>query len=416
MQTQAIDSPVLLAGTGSLKKGIWPTSKPLWMAAIYVFLFIIQPWDQLFPWLGTIRFERLYFLCMLLVMLFSPDRQPVPRSFVVVAVILFLMSVGLSGMFAYDPALSWDPFYVYLTLVMFFFILLMVIRRPYDLIFLIICYIATMTVYLSKSQWEFFIHGQHRYDMGVVRMVGIESMFGGPNNLAMSIVVSLPMWVFLWTNRQNVTVTWPEFYKKWFPRALILYLYLAVSSVILTNSRSGMVSFIFFLILIAMLRGQSIFKKLCYIILSVFVLMALWIAMPEEHQGRLRTVWSPESGPENAQVSAEGRIEGYNAGIAMFKVYPVLGVGVGSFIKYREMEVDGISLNAHNLIGQVLGETGLLGLATFSLLIITVLTSIRKVRRLTRISLTPECSIYGKLAFAIRDSVFFIIFHRLVWT
>ncbi len=413
MQTQVIDSPVLLAGTESLKKGIWPTSKPLWMAAIYVFLFIIQPWDQLFPWLGTIHFERLYFICMLLVLLFSHDKQPVPRSSVVVAVILLFISVGFSGIFAYDPELSWDAFYVYLALVIFFFVLLMVIKRPYDLVFLIISFIATMTVYLAKSQWEFFVHGRHRYDMGVVRMVGIESTFGGPNNLAMSIVVSLPMWVFLWTNRHNIISTWPEFYKKWFPRALVLYLYLAVSSVILTNSRSGMVSFVFFLMLIAMFRGQSMGKKIGYIFLSVFILMALWFVMPEAQKGRLRTVWDPESGPGNAQTSAEGRIEGYYAGVAMFQDSPILGVGIGSFVKYRVEKVDGVALNAHNLIGQVLGETGLLGLFTFLFLVISILIKTRAIRRIARIRPSPECIMYGKLAFAIRDSILILFFTGL---
>lgn len=413
MQTRVIDSPVLLAGTESLKKGIWPTSKPLWLAAIYVFFFIIRPWDQLFPWMATIHFERLYFIFMLIVLFFSQDKQPVPRSSVVVAVVLFLISVGLSGKFAYDPSLSWDSFYVYLTLVIFFFVLLMVIRRPYDLVFLIISYIATMAVYLAKSQWEFFVHGQHRYDMGVVRMVGIESVFGGPNSLAMSIVVSLPMWVFLWTNRQNIISTWPKFYKKWFPRALILYLYLAVSSVILTNSRSGMVSFVFFLMLIALFRGQSMRKKFSYIFLSMFALIALWFVMPEEQKGRLRTVWDPESGPENAQTSAEGRIEGYYAGIAMFQDYPILGVGIGGFVKYRVEKVDGIALNAHNLIGQVLGETGLLGLSTFLFLVVSVLIRTKVIRRMARIRPSPGCIMYEKLAFAIRDSILILFFTGL---
>ena len=37
------------------------------MAAFYLALFIIRPWERLFPSLGEIHFERLYAIAMILV-------------------------------------------------------------------------------------------------------------------------------------------------------------------------------------------------------------------------------------------------------------------------------------------------------------------------------------------------------------
>jgi len=170
-------------------------------------------------------------------------------NFQTLAIILFLFAISFSMVFAWNPSLSWEPFYEYLTLIIFYFILIMVIRTPYDLVFMVTCYIVTTAVYLAKSQMEFFFFGQHRYDpgAGIVRMCGIESTFGGPNSLAMSIVVSLPMLLFLWSIRKELSDTWPASWRRWFPRFLVFYFLLAASSIILTNSRSGMVSFILFI-------------------------------------------------------------------------------------------------------------------------------------------------------------------------
>jgi O-antigen ligase len=103
--------------------------------------------------------------------------------------------------------------------------------------------------------------------------------------------------------------------------------------------------------------------------------------MPAENKGRMSTIWSPEEGPSNAQVSAEGRIEGYKAGMAMFRRYPFTGVGVGNFIAYRVPNVDGIALQAHNLEGQLLGEMGLVGCFTFLLMVGATFGNARRIIR-----------------------------------
>ena len=192
-----------IEGSDQLKNGIWPLSLPLWVAGFYVALFIIRPWEQLMPWLGDIHFERIYGICIILVVLFSRKKQ-FYMSFQTITVLLFLGGLALSTLFAINLSLSWYWFYAYLTLVFFFFILVMVIRNPYELLFIVTCYIVTMAVYLAKSQWEFFVYGAGQYRMGVWRLTGIEDTLGDPNALVVTEAAASEDMVRLTSRRERL--------------------------------------------------------------------------------------------------------------------------------------------------------------------------------------------------------------------
>lgn len=395
-----------------LKNGIWPLSFPLWMAAFYVALFIIRPWEILMPWLGTIHFERIYAICMILVVLCSRKKwfHLTSQS---VAILMFLGGITLSFLFAINQVLSWDSYYTYLTVIIFFFILSAVICNPYDLAFMVTCYIVTMAVYLAKCQWEYFFHGAGEFRMGVWRLTGIETSFGDPNSLASSIVLSLPFLLFLWSVRKEFSFSWPPFYKRLFPLFLVGYFILALSSIILTASRSGMVGLVLFVVLVSFSSGTDILKKLKYILIGILLLLMLWVITPLKLQNRFQTIWKPEAGPATAQTSAHGRIAGLNAGITMFERFPITGVGIGNFIEYRVLHVDGIPLQAHNLYGQVLGETGFMGFSTFFLMVFVIFLTIRKVRVITRNRSDPTLDILSRLTLACRDSLILLFFAGL---
>ncbi len=360
----------LLRDDDLLARGIWPKSLALWMVAFYIALFIIRPWEQLFPWLSTVRFERVYAIAMIVVALAKAKGQ-LRLTFQSVAVVFFFVSIVVSAMFARQPGLSWDPLYEFATLLIFYFVIVLVVRTPYDLAFLTCSYIVAMGVYLAKSEWEFFVHGQHRFDMGVIRLCGIESTFGGPNLLAMSVVLSLPFLVCLWSVRMELSRQWPESMRKWFRYGMIIYFILAVSAVVLTNSRSGMLGFAVFVVLAA-LSGKRIMRKMLGLVGVALLCSVIWLVMPEQNKGRLRTIWDPESGPQNAMISAEGRIEGMKAGFEMFKRFPMTGVGIGNFVEYRTNYGDGVPLQPHSLIGQSLGETGIVGAAGFVFMVLVM--------------------------------------------
>lgn len=360
--TEHISNNKLSAGD-ELSRGIWPKSKILWMASFYMALFIIRPWEVLLPALAALRPEKMFAIIMLVAIFLSGKKQ-IQLTWQTITVSFFIIAIFISGQFAYIPSLAWDPLYKYLSIFIFYLVLLLVIRNPYELLFMVISYVSIMCLYLAKSQWEYFVNNRHRYTMGVPRLIGIEETFGGPNALAMSIVVSMPFALLLWRNRHIICETWPAVWQVRFKRLLILYSILAVTSIILTNSRSGMVGTIVFCGVV-MFGGKGVLEKIKFIFIGSMILSLIWILMPSESKSRFKTIWDPEEGPANAQVSAEGRVEGFKAGMEMFRRHPFTGVGVGNFVPYRIQQVDGVELEAHNLPGQLLGEMGLLGAVTF---------------------------------------------------
>jgi O-antigen ligase len=108
------------------------------------------------------------------------------------------------------------------------------------------------------------------------------------------------------------------------------------------------------------------------------VVLGMWLVAPSEQKDRLRTIWDPTAGPANAQASAKGRWDGFLAALKMLEARPLTGVGVGNFLPYRVSNVDGVGLVAHNLPGQVLGETGWLGGICFGLMVHAIWRSARR--------------------------------------
>ena len=224
-----------------------PITIPVWMTGLWIALFIIRPWEELIPELSNYRFERVYVLTVLSVVL-GTGLFRFRGCMQTYAVLLFFSALAVCTLFAYDSSLAWSEFYKYLTLVIFYFVLLCVIRTPYQLVFIITCYIVTMATYLGKAEWEYFVHDHHQFSMGVPRLLGIEGTFGHPNSVASSTVLSLPFLQFLWWYRHDITHSWPGFVRRWFPQFLVAYFILAVTAIILTNSRSGAVGFTVFVI------------------------------------------------------------------------------------------------------------------------------------------------------------------------
>jgi O-antigen ligase len=403
---------VLLTPNDSLINGIWPRSIPLWFVIFYVLLFIIRPWEKLIPELAPLHFERWFAITMILTVIIS-GRMRLRFDFQSVSVLLFALAMGLSGLTADIPVRTWFVPYEYLTLVVIYFILASAIHTSYELLFVIASYVAIMTLYLAKSQWEFFVYGAGRYEMGVLRLQGLDLTFGNDNALSASVNYSLPFLFVLFLIRKDFTASWPWMWRNLFLPSLVFYTVLAVTSVFLTNSRTGAVGLMLCTVLLAT-RGKNLGGKVLAAIAAGVLGVIVIAVLPTEIQGRIRTLWDPDSGPENARASAEGRWIGFQAGIKMFEDHPVTGVGVDNFRPYRVSYVDGVDFAAHNLIGELLGETGLLGGVAFSLLVIATLINSNKALRLAKHEHGQTVPwMMSEVALSCRAVVLLLFFHGL---
>jgi O-antigen ligase len=384
----------------------FPRSLGLMLAASYMGLFIIRPWEVLFPWLATIRFERIYGIAVVLgVALICGFRFRFNLQNA--AVVVFLMATALSAAMAYDRASAWDKLYIVLTLVVCYWVLVSVVRSPYDLIFIVGVYVGFMEIYLGKALWEYFVHGGHSYTMGVTRLIGIEATFGRPNALAGSIVLSLPFWLLLWRRRREISAAWPARWKRLLNITLLLYAGLAALSILLTNSRTGIINLCVFLFLAGWRQGSTL-RTVRNLVAAALVILLAWPLLPEEQRNRVRTIWDPESNA-SARESADGRIEGFKAGLVMFQRFPVLGVGPGSFIAYRASNVDGVNLVAHNMLGEMLGETGIVGTVGFILLVAAPLANRRRLQGVASVCPDVTVQVLADVSRACRDAIILLL-------
>ncbi|MDA7980650.1 MAG: O-antigen ligase family protein [Pirellulales bacterium] len=384
-------------------------SSGFWVAACYMMLFIIRPWETLIPELGLIKFERIFVAVMLLIVL----RDGISLRGQYKSVIAFFGCVVFAALLAVNARMAWEEVYRYLPQVVFFMVMISVIRQQHELNLMIVIFLAAMTLYTGKAHWEYYVHNAHHVAQGVNRLYGIEKSEGDPNALAMHVVCSLPFLLYVFRHRKMIAAHSPSWLRPILLPGVVAYAALGISTVFHTQSRAGMLGLaaFFFLASFAFVRGGKILRA---IMLALVCIGATWLLLPENVRGRLRTIWDPSSGTIDAQVSGQGRLYGLYAGLTMFRRHPIAGVGPGNFLDYRVRHVDGVPLIAHNLPGQVLGEFGLIGGIAFALMAYLAFKNTRRTRsNARRFKGNPQMAQHEQLAVACRNVILLLLFFGL---
>jgi hypothetical protein len=159
-----------------------------------------------------------------------------------------------------------------------------------------------------------------------------------------------------------------------------------------------------FFVFLAGCRPGSTLRTMRNSAATALIIVLTWFILPEEQQNRVRSIWDDDVNV-SATASAEGRIEGFKAGLAMFRNFPILGVGPGCFIPYRIRYLDGANLVAHNLPGQMLGETGLVGTVAFVFLVAAPLANRRRLREMASECPDMTVQMLADLGRACRDVI-----------
>ena len=285
---------------------------------------------------------------------------------IVTVLLAFFGVICLSVATSFWPDKALEQVWEYFKLMVLFFVILLSVRDERDFRIIIIAFLAIMGIYIGKSLWEFLFHGRHVYRMGIRRLCGIDQTFGDPNAFAATILYSLPFVWALWKAKPS------ELIKK----LLIFYGLMCMVCVALTGSRSGMVTFIFLLIIL-WVRGK---KKILGAVGLVLILIISWYAMPADLQERFDTIFDDSINP-SATLSAQGRIEGFRMGMKLFELSPIWGVGAGcSPIAVEELLHYERKVQLHNLYAQLLAELGILGAISFLVLIYSLVKTQRRIK------------------------------------
>lgn len=411
--------PELFANNGQplwldrLRKGIWPKPLVFWIAAIYMALFIIRPWERLFPTLADLRFERIMVLFVVGAVLLM--RGPfIKVTLQNVAMLLLYAAVWLSGRYAFDPVASEIQVTEFLGLLISYFVIQKVVKSPYQMLFIMACYLTATAAYVFKSEWEYLLHDGGVSMMGVTRLQGINYTYGHPNNMGVSLVCSLPFALYFYRIRWQFCQTWPRLLRKLFVWALPLYGIAAVLGILLTRSRASAVGLLLFLVLLVF-QKKGFATKVKWGLAFLTICIVGFFCAPDDIRYRIQSTWDAsveyKANMGGANQSAVGRIEGLFAGLEIFRRFPVTGVGIGNFALYRELYVDKIGLDAHNIPGEVLGELGLVGAVAFGLFFLAMCLNTRKLLQYgSEYQQLTGNDIYRLLGVALFDAVVLLVY------
>jgi O-antigen ligase len=311
---------------------------------------VIQP-GEIYPVLNTFRVERAVAILVLISLVLHHGRLVFPR--ITKLFLIFWATMFLSVLLAFwrteafMMALDFGKIVIYHLLIVN---LVTTRQRFHTFLFvfvLLIGWFAGSSVY-AYSHGEYYYAGEH-----LARAEGVTSSGGNPNELGLTLVSALPLVALLvlsGTSRDRLVG--------------LAVAGMSVWAVIITGSRSS------FLTMIALLAAFIFSKKkrLLFLPIAAALLALVWAVTPPEYKQRYT------SGVEtrNQDESYLNRKLAWEAGWAMWKDYPLTGVGAGNFpnadgAKYWPNADPSrrIWLNAHSLYLQLLAELGLFGVIAF---------------------------------------------------
>jgi hypothetical protein len=360
-----------------------------WLLVGYMFLFIHRPFE-VWTWLGDLHVERVYMLFTMAVWVVYPNKRWIPNvqhaayiAFAIAVVLCWLMSPWSDKG---QPVVE-DWFKI----LIFYFLLVTTIQDEEGLRHIVVGFLAVMCLYLLHSLRE-YIGGRMTYRMGISRMLGVDSSLGDPNSFGASICFALPIVAAVWYSGIGGRLG-----------RLVLAGYVGLSClcILLTGSRGSLMALLLWFAIIiwgTRYRFQA---------LAAFVLAAplAFMALPDSLQNRFETIINPEVGPKNAQESGEGRIDGFFTGFRLWAANPLNGVGPGAW-----RPATGSIIESHNLIGQLVGELGGLGVMSFGSLLVCYWMNLRAMKRLRKQYPEWQNDLVFTLPPAIGVSVFLLIF------
>lgn len=263
-----------------------------------------------------------------------------PQNSLTKAVLAFLFislcSVIISTDFFHSQRIFFERYIPYLLFFMFGY-LLAKFKRNADL--LLFVFMTTVSVLGMGATVDHFRFPASR----------IFSSFGRPVNLSNYLVLAVPLSCFVFLFTKNLILKLCGF----------ITAVLSFSSLIWNGSRAAWLA-----VPVASLLPCFFKNRKVALILLVLLLIGVYFLSPV-YKNRAMTTFD---------VSSWNRVELYKAAIRIFKAYPFLGSGIGTYEKVmytqRFMPMGGYSFghehsHAHNTYLEILSEMGVIGLLVF---------------------------------------------------
>ena len=293
-------------------------------------------------------------------------RQPIALGLLGLQVPIFL-----SAMSAVNPALSYDPYLLFVRMTLMVLLTPILIQTVQHLRQLLIVMAVSLGFLGGKFGLWGLIHGGVRYDSGY------GGMLSDNNCLALGLAMAVPL---CWYCRQMVQTSWVRL-------CYLLMVFFTTAAVVMTHSRGGALSLavVFLCILFHSKRKVGLILLIAILIVpSIYLVRETYIA-------RLKTLEDVDS-----DSSARSRMNHQLAAFKMWKDYPLLGVGFGStnyvslvepYLGYPDIHV------VHNNYLQMLVDSGIFSFVIYVGLLFGTIAWLESSARKTRRQ-TPGAEVY----------------------
>lgn len=344
-----------------------------YLTCLYLLVFYYQPGGRIAA-LGAIRFEFLLGTAILVLIFVTRWNRIFSNERMTKAAFLFFVGMCLSFIGAFRTHTATDAFEILIQILKAFSIYLMIVATvdtEDKLEKYVWVYVACMVILIGEP---FFLslRGENLLakEGGVIRLYGV-GQFAHPNGLGAYAVITLPfLYLFFWHYRSHFIQAF-----------LVGFGLICLRVIMLTGSRTayvGLVIFIFCLFMYSKRRAR-------FAVVTGLVVILAWTSVPKMYKNRfisLEKVTAAIDGEEQAAGSIGGRWELVQDAWAVFLKYPVFGCGMDSFRRVPlELKANKSTGQTHNLLMQVLAETGVVGLITFSFLLWTIWNTLVSTKR-----------------------------------
>ncbi len=340
--------------------------RPFLGVLVLIAIHFIQP-GELVPALDVIHIERTYGIALLVSFIIhrlSIPGRPLFSNRIVLASLFLVGAATLTIPFAvWRGGALWQTLELIKNVILLVLIAGMVDTnaRMKEALWVMIGLLA----WFAGSTLIAYSNGQFSVQEGIERAEGINSVAGGPNELAGLILALLPFLIALLRCSQSILV-----------RLFLLACGgLALAALVLTGARASLIALI---IVGAFYVLRSRHKVVC-LLACVVLACVVWFGMPQDYRDRYLTVGQYALGG-SLDASNELRLRVWKAGWRMFLDHLLLGVGAGQFPTAYGTTYAGrlhvAWMNPHNLFLQVACELGVVGLIVFSYFVTQIVRQI----------------------------------------
>jgi putative inorganic carbon (HCO3(-)) transporter len=287
------------------------------------------------------------------------------RNPITAGLLALLVPITVSVFTAVDPSLAYLPYREYVNMLLMILLTPLVLDTGQDLKYLLLTIALSIGLIGARFGISGLMHGGARFSEGYGH-----GMLGDNNTLALGLAMGIPL---CWYSRELVN-------GRWLRSLLLGCVLLSAAAIIMTYSRGGALCLALVFLLIAMRARHKV------LLLTLFVVMvsALVYVLGDTYVERLGTLRNPEE-----EGSARARILAARAAIAMWKDYPLTGVGFGGLnqmaLQARYIEEETKPMVVHNTYLELLVGSGIAAFLIYIALLVGCLvwlgTTIRTARQ-----------------------------------